>query len=512
MDVAMEEASRSTENVVPKSGKSATGPQKQKVEWFKPDDFSAQAAAALADAERIADEKAGGLLGVRHIAHVLFFQTFVGFRSAWGAKADVPWLQVELRKRLKAKPPESPVLQIDHKDGPDLVHLFIQKSKTVQPNQAPTGIEDLLVALFDPEIGLEPLFERCNFTLAALRKSLPKALRAWGIYEKQQPSSNSASREFQFQEQPKPKPKQEQTKGKSLKPMSGGQEQSNLASLGVDLVEMARQGKLDPVCGREEEVSRVLNILSRRTKNNACLIGPPGVGKTAIAEAIAQHVAAGTVPKQLESCEAVWSLSIGALLAGTSLRGDFEKRMQGFLDEIRQAGGRMIVFLDELHLVIGAGKSEGNNIDAANLLKPMLARGEIRCIGATTSEEYKNIILKTDPAFERRFQPVQVNEPSIEVAMEMIQGVLPLYTDHHGVSIEPETLEAIVRLSHQHIKGRYLPDKAIDVLDEACCLASNDCAAGGLVVESHVSEVISRWSQVVATGSQASEPHIASKL
>lgn len=509
MDVVMQEVSQSIEDVVSKTCE--TRPMREKVQWFKPNDFSAQAAAALADAERIADEKAGGLLGVRHIAHVLFCETFVGVRSAWGAKADVRWLQAELRTRLKSKPPGSSALQIDFKDGPELVHLFIQKSKAVQPGQTPTDIEDLLVALFDPDIGLEPLFESCNLTLAALQKSIPKALRAQDIYAKQQPLSNSDSQKSsRFQQQHKPK--QEQKKGKSLRLMRGEQKQSNLASFGVDLVAMAREGKLDPVCGRDEEVSRVLNILSRRTKNNACLVGPPGVGKTAIAEAVAQHVANGNVPKQLGSCEELWSLSIGALLAGTSLRGDFEERMQGVLDEISQAGSRMIIFLDELHLVIGAGKSEGTNIDAANLLKPMLARGEVRCIGATTSGEYKDIILKKDPAFERRFQPVQVNEPSIEVAMEMILGVLPLYTDHHGVSIEKETLEAIVRLSHEHIKGRYLPDKAIDVLDEACCLASNDRAAGNLVVQEHVNKVIGRWRQVGATESQPSENHITSKL
>jgi ATP-dependent Clp protease ATP-binding subunit ClpB len=272
---------------------------------------------------------------------------------------------------------------------------------------------------------------------------------------------------------------------------SDARDRSVLSSFGFDLVEQARQGRLDPVIGRQDEIDRVLQILARRTKNNVCLVGAPGVGKTAVAEAVAQRIAAGNVPPQLRKCREVWSLDIGALLAGTGLRGDFEERLRAVLKEIRAAEGAVLLFIDELHLVLGAGRSESNNVDAANLMKPMLARGEIRCIGATTVDEYKRLILEKDAAFERRFQPVELQEPSPDVAEEMLRGLCPLYAAHHGVTVEPSVLGVAVRLSSHHIKGRYLPDKAIDVLDEACCLASTEGVAS--VEDRHVETVISRW-------------------
>jgi len=235
----------------------------------------------------------------------------------------------------------------------------------------------------------------------------------------------------------------------------------------------------------------VLRVLSRRTKNNVCLVGAPGVGKTAVAEAVAQRIAAGRVPLQLAKCRELWSLDIGALLAGTGLRGDFEERLRALLEELRQAEGAAILFIDELHLVLGAGRSESNNVDAANLLKPMLARGELRCIGATTSDEYRRLILEKDAAFERRFQPVELAEPLPHAAVEMLRGLAPLYEAHHGVKLSSGTEEAAVELSHQRIKGRSLPDKAIDVLDEACVLAVVE--GSSFVTISHVETVVGRW-------------------
>jgi ATP-dependent Clp protease ATP-binding subunit ClpB len=266
---------------------------------------------------------------------------------------------------------------------------------------------------------------------------------------------------------------------------------SVLGSYGADLVAQARLGKLDPVVGRDAEITRALQILARRTKNNVCLIGEPGVGKTAVVEAIAQRIAEGRVPTQLRYCRELWSLDMGALLAGTGLRGDFEERLRMVLAEIRAAQGAILLFIDELHLVLGAGRSESNNVDAANLMKPMLARGEIHCIGATTTREYQQLILSKDAAFERRFQPLELQEPSLEAAVEMLSALVPLYASHHGVKINSEVVDAAVRLSASRIKGRFLPDKAIDVLDEACCLATsqeNEC-----VTQSHVESVLSHW-------------------
>jgi len=259
----------------------------------------------------------------------------------------------------------------------------------------------------------------------------------------------------------------------------------------VELVERAREGRLDPVLGRDEEITRVLQILARRTKNNACLVGPPGVGKTAVAEAVAQRIAEGRVPPQLRRCRELWSLDIGAMLAGTGLRGDFEERLRAVLAEVRASEGEVVLFVDELHLVLGAGRSENNNVDAANLMKPMLARGELRCIGATTTEEYGRLILSKDAAFERRFQVVALEEPSPQAAAEMLAGLAPLYAAHHGVSVGPAAVEAAVGLSHRRIRGRQLPDKAIDVLDEACCLATDQGAPE--VLPAHVEAVVQRW-------------------
>jgi len=239
-----------------------------------------------------------------------------------------------------------------------------------------------------------------------------------------------------------------------------------LGKYGHDLVKDALDGKLDPVIGRDEEIRRVVQVLSRRTKNNPALVGEPGVGKTAVVEGLAQRILKGDVPQTLADCRVI-SLDMGALIAGASHRGEFEERLKAVLNEVLEAKGRIILFIDEIHLVLGAGASGSGAMDAANLLKPMLARGELRCIGATTLGEYRKYIEK-DPAFERRFQQVQVKEPSVEDTVSILRGLKDRYESHHGVQIRDEALVAAARLSSRYISGRFLPDKAIDLVDEAC--------------------------------------------
>ncbi|MCX7911546.1 MAG: AAA family ATPase [Dehalococcoidales bacterium] len=231
-----------------------------------------------------------------------------------------------------------------------------------------------------------------------------------------------------------------------------------------DLTELARQGKLDPVIGREKEIRRVMQILTRRTKNNPVIVGDAGVGKTAIAEGLAQKIAADDVPDSLKG-KRVLALDMAALVAGSKFRGEFEERLKAVMDEIREAKGEVILFIDEIHTVVGAGAAEGA-IDASNMLKPALARGELQCIGATTLDEYRKYIEK-DKALERRFQPVFVDEPSVEDTIAILRGLRPRYEAHHKVKITDEALEAAARLSHRYIADRHLPDKAIDLIDEA---------------------------------------------
>ena len=240
-----------------------------------------------------------------------------------------------------------------------------------------------------------------------------------------------------------------------------------LTKYGTDLVKRARENELDPVIGRDTEIRNVIRILSRKTKNNPVLIGEPGVGKTAIAEGLAQRIATGDVPEGLKD-KTVFSLDMGALIAGAKYRGEFEERLKAVLEEIKKSEGGIILFIDELHTIVGAGKTEGS-MDAGNLLKPMLARGELHCIGATTLDEYRKYIEK-DAALERRFQPVQVDEPTVEDTISILRGLKERYENFHHVTIHDNALVAAATLSHRYITDRFLPDKAIDLVDEACAM------------------------------------------
>ena len=244
-----------------------------------------------------------------------------------------------------------------------------------------------------------------------------------------------------------------------------------LEKYGTDLVRRAREQKMDPVIGRDEEIRNVIRILSRKTKNNPVLIGEPGVGKTAIAEGLAQRIVRGDVPKNLQD-KTIFSLDMGALIAGAKYRGEFEERLKAVLSEVKKSEGKIILFIDELHTIVGAGKTEGS-MDAGNLLKPMLARGELHCIGATTLDEYRQYIEK-DPALERRFQPVTVNEPTVEDTIAILRGLKERYEVYHGVKITDAAIIAAATLSNRYITDRFLPDKAIDLVDEGCALVRTE--------------------------------------
>jgi len=261
------------------------------------------------------------------------------------------------------------------------------------------------------------------------------------------------------------KTKIEKEEAITTEPEEISEKEPPLTKFGRDLTEEAKAGKLDPVIGRDDEIRRVIQVLSRRSKNNPVLIGEPGVGKTAIAEGLAQRIVNGDVPESLKNRQLI-SLDMGSLIAGAKYRGQFEERLRSVLKEVINSDGQIILFIDELHTVVGAGSREGGAMDAGNLLKPLLARGELRCIGASTLDEYRKHIEK-DPALERRFQQVYIKQPSVEDTISILRGLKERYEVHHGVKITDSALIAAATLSHRYITGRFLPDKAIDLVDEA---------------------------------------------
>jgi ATP-dependent Clp protease ATP-binding subunit ClpC len=280
-----------------------------------------------------------------------------------------------------------------------------------------------------------------------------------------------------------------------------------LAAYSRDLTELAREGKLDPVIGRDREIDRIVSILARRSKNNPCLVGEPGVGKTAIVEGLAQRIARGDVPAALRG-KRVLSLSLGPLVAGTKYRGEFEGRVKRILDEVKRSARDVVLFIDELHTLVGAGSAEGAPLDLSAMIKPELARGDLQCIGATTFDEYRKYV-ESDAALERRFQPVMVEEPSIDETIEILRGLRERYARHHRVSIDDDAIAAAAQLSARFIADRFLPDKAIDLVDEAAAsvaLADKGASAFPSVRRDDVAAVVTRWTgipQSSLTDSQA---------
>jgi ATP-dependent Clp protease ATP-binding subunit ClpC len=281
-----------------------------------------------------------------------------------------------------------------------------------------------------------------------------------------------------------------------------------LAAFSRDLTELARLGKLDPVIGRDDEIERIVSILARRSKNNPCLVGEPGVGKTAVVEGLAQRIAEDKVPEALRN-KRVLALSLGPLVAGTKYRGEFEGRVKRILDEVKRSSPDVVLFIDELHTLVGAGAAEGAPLDLGAMIKPELARGELQCIGATTFDEYRKYV-ESDAALERRFQPVMVEEPSIEQTVEILRGLRVRYETHHRVTIPQETLEAAAHLAARYIADRYMPDKAIDLMDEAAAsvaLSNKGNVASPKVTKDDVAAVVTRWTGIPQSSLTESQSH-----
>ena len=317
---------------------------------------------------------------------------------------------------------------------------------------------------------MQQFLEECNNEAQALKDtfiSLEHFLLAWAKTNLLPASIISFFKSTQFSQETLKNHMKTIRKGKTAENKNMEGQYQILEKYTQNMTELARQGKLDPVIGRHEEIRRVIQILSRRTKNNPVLIGEPGVGKTAIVEGIAQRIINKDVPETLMNKE-IFSLDLGLLIAGTKYQGEFEERLKGILKAIEEAQENIILFIDELHMLVGAG-SAGGGMDASNLLKPALARGQLHAIGATTTKEYKKYIEK-DAALERRFQPVMVEEPSPEDALSILRGLKEKYELHHGIRIKDQALVNAVELSHKNIADRFLPDKAIDLIDEAAAL------------------------------------------
>ena len=428
----------------------------------------------LEKARMLAQARGHGEVEPIHVAHVLFHEeNSVGQRAVNAtAVADIKALQSGLSAMLEtcesgggpSKPSARYSELMEHADR----HKGYSKGKRL-------AVEHLIFALPEnPDI--RSVFKRSGLTISDLHRFVPRVLAA---------------------------PPQRENPSRMSNPVAASTETlvaetKTLGEYGTELVAMAAGGFIDPIVGRDKELERVVEVLSRRTKNNPCLIGEPGVGKTAIAEGLAQAIADNKIPT-LNGCR-LWSLDMGSLVAGAKLRGEFEERMKVVLDAVKQSDGGIILFMDEIHLALGAGRAGGGAMDAANLLKPLLARGEMRVIGATTISEFRTHVEK-DAAFERRFQTVLVEEPSPEVCIEMLETLTENYEQYHNVTITPGARHAAAHLSARYITQRFMPDKAIDVLDEACARTRvhHGITEGGVISAEQVMEVISLMSGIPLT-------------
>jgi len=391
--------------------------------------YTLKAQEAVSDAQKEAVTRQHQAIDVFHLALALVHQRDgIVRRTLESMEVDVASLEGELKRKLSSLPAVSGAPAGNY-ITPALQNVLIKAEEIAKGMKDEyVSTEHLFMSLFE-DSGIQPFFKRAGVTRDGFMKALAK------IRGNKRVTDDSPESKMQA-----------------------------LEKYSTDLTDMARKGKLDPVIGRDEEIRRVIQVLSRRTKNNPVLIGPAGVGKTAIVEGLAQRVTAGDCPDSLKDKRIV-SLDMGALLAGAKFRGEFEERLKAVVKEVKESEGDVILFIDEIHTLVGAGAAEGA-IDAANILKPALARGEIRCIGATTVNEYRKHIEK-DPALERRFTPVWVREPTVEETISILRGLKERYEIHHGVRISDDALVAAAVLSNRYLTERFLPDKAIDLVDEA---------------------------------------------